>query len=86
MFNISGFFNRVTGSFAKEVVIRSAICDALKEITGIQVPIESVSFKSGTVVLSGINQSQKSAIFIKKQAILKRIGEMQGYRTIVNIQ
>lgn len=86
MFDISNFFKKFQGAFAKEVLIRTAIKDAIRASTGVEIPLTSISFKSGTVFLNDISQSLKSAVFIKKQAILKEISEKQNIREVTDIR
>ncbi len=86
MFGISEFFKKIQGSYAKEILIRTAIKDAILRHTGALVPIAAVTFKGGTVFLNGISQSLKSAIYIKKQAILEEIAEKQNIRIVHDIR
>ena len=63
-----------------------AIGESFRKITGIEVPVESIAIKAGTVSLKGINQADKSTIFIKKQALLKDINASQTIRKIDDIR
>lgn len=86
MFGIGHLFGRIQGAFAKEVLARKAIVESIKKHTGIDVPIGDVSFKSGTAMLSNVNQAGRSAIFIKKEAILRDIASLQSVRAIRDIR
>jgi len=78
MFNISKFFSRINSSFGKEIILRTAICSAIKKHTGIDIQIGDLTIKSGIVNVNGVSQSARSAIFIKKQAILKELEGLKG--------
>lgn len=86
MFGIGDYFSKIKNSFTQELFIRKAICDAIKEVTGADIPIEGVKFKSGTVNVSGVSSELKSTIFIKKRAILEKIGQKQNIRTVNDIR
>lgn len=86
MFDISNFFKKFHGAFAKEVLIRSTIREAILKYTGAEVPLTAIAFKSETVILEGVSQSLKSAIYIKKQAILKEIALKQNMRAVTDIR
>jgi hypothetical protein len=86
MFGISEFFKKIQGSYTKEILIRNAIKEAILHQTGADIPITAVIFKSDTVMLTGVSQSLKSAIYIKKQAILKEIADKQDVRVVNDIR
>jgi hypothetical protein len=86
MFSIAKFFERIQNAQAKEVFLLKAIQDALKKHVGIDIPIENISCKSDSVSLKNVNSAAKSAIFIKKAAILKEINEVQQMRVVKDIR
>jgi hypothetical protein len=86
MFNIAGFFKRIQNTHTKELFIRSIIGAAIKKYTSNEVPIESITFNSSTVILKNVSQSLKSAIFVKKQSILKEINSEQTIRIVSDIR
>ncbi|MEN9912671.1 MAG: hypothetical protein RLY66_79 [Candidatus Parcubacteria bacterium] len=86
MLNISEFFKRVQGKHAKEVVVRTSVCDAIRKYAGFDIPMEKVNFNSDTVVLEGLTAMQKSQIYIKKQAILDEANSQQSIRVIGDIR
>ena len=86
MFGIGDFFKRFQGVFAKEILVRNAIKEAILRHTGADIPITSIAFKSGAVILSNVSQSLKSAIYIKKSAIIKDIAEKQNIRYVNDIR
>ena len=84
MQNISGFFKRIGGAFAKEVALRGAIQAAIKKITDIEVPINSIVFKHGVVTLKNIPHGARSVIFTKKQKVIDGINEELGKSGMAN--
>ena len=86
MFGIGEFFNRIKGSFAKEIALREAIRQVIQKNIGIDVPITAITVKNGIVSLAGVSQAAKSAIYIKKQAILKEFQTVQNVRAITDIR
>ena len=86
MFGISGYFKKIQSAFAKEVLMREVIKEAILHQTGADLPIKSIAIKSGTITLENISQSLKSAIYIKKQAILKEIAGKQDIRPMIDIR
>ena len=86
MFNIRDFFSRIQNSHAKEVFIRSIIRDSVKKVANIDVSLESIAIRAGTVTFTGMNQADRSTIFIKKQAILKDIALNQEMRKIDDVR
>ena len=86
MLGISEFFKKIQGSFAREISTRMIIKDAIKKHTGAEVPLEAISIKAASVVLGGVNQATRSAIYIKKQVIIKEISGTQELRYINDIR
>lgn len=86
MLNIGQFFKKIQNKHTKELFIRSVVKDVIQKYVGVEVPVESISFKSDTVVLQGVSQTAKSQIFIKKQAIVQEVNSKQNIRRIVDVR
>jgi hypothetical protein len=86
MLSISEFFKRFGGIQAREIAFRTAVQVAIKESVNIEIPIENISFKSGSVALKNISSSAKSVIFIKKATILERANSLQSTYTVTDIK
>jgi hypothetical protein len=86
MLSISEFFKRVGGIQAREIAFRVAVQGAIKELLNIEIPIEAISFKSGTVSLKNISASARSDAFIKKETILDRVNALQSIHVVIDIQ
>jgi hypothetical protein len=77
MIGLGGFFKKVQSSFSKEISLRMTVSGVIRTHVGVEIPIESISYKNKAIILRDVNQAVRSAIFIKKQAILKEIAEKQ---------
>lgn len=86
MIGLGDFFKRVQNSFSKEIFLRTAIIDSIKLLTGIEISVDGITIKGNVVVLKNLNQTAKSAIFIKKQAIIREIESKQNIKKIVDIR
>jgi len=86
MQGLSDFFKRVQNSFTKELFLRGIVRDAIKKIANIEIAVEDISFKGESVFVSKLNSSAKTALFIKKQDILKELNEIQKLRIIKDIR
>ncbi len=86
MLKISDFFKRIQNKYSQELYVRSVIQASLKKYINLEVPLESISFKSATIVLKGIPQVARSQIFIKKQTILDDIKANQDIRVVSDIK
>ncbi len=86
MLKISEFLKRIGGIQGHEIAFRSGVQAAIKDITGAEVPIGSIIFKSGTIMLKGISSSARTAIFIKKAVIIERANSNQSTHTIKDIR
>ena len=75
MLGLSGFFKNIQNAFTKEVVLRTAIQKTIKNQVGLEIPLENIVCKNGIVSLKNVNSSALSAIFIKKEKIIKEIKE-----------
>jgi hypothetical protein len=86
MKNIGDFFKRIGGIQAKEIALRGSIQASVKEFTGIDVPIPSISIKSGNVTIKSIPHSARSVIFINKQKIIDKINNTQSIQVVTDIR
>ncbi len=86
MIGIGEFFKKIRDVRAKEVMARSAVRDAIKKHTAAEVPVEHISFRAGAAILGGLSQAARSAIFVKKPAILEEIARLPGARAVTDIR
>lgn len=86
MIGISELFKRIKGIQAREVLLRTAVQEAIKKNTGADISLESVSFSSDSVVLKNSNSSLRSAIYVKKASILDEINRGQTVKKVVDIR
>jgi len=86
MLGIGEFFRRIQDIKTKEIFVRTAIQDSIKKHTSVHVPIENISFASGSVVLKNINQTARSVVFIRKANIIKDINGAQTVRVVTDIR
>ena len=76
-FNISQLLNKIRNVQAKRALQVNIVCDSIMKNIGIDISISNISIKSTIVTLKNISQSAKSAVYIKKQAILDDINKGQ---------
>ncbi|MDD5165465.1 MAG: hypothetical protein PHG25_02935 [Candidatus Pacebacteria bacterium] len=86
MKNISEFFKRIGGIQAKEIALRASIQSAIKEFVDIDIPLGSITIKSGLVSIKGISHSARSAIFIQKQKIIDTANKIQVEQKVIDIR
>lgn len=86
MLGIGEFFKKIQRVRTREVLIRTTIQEAIKKHTGIEVPLDSMSFSGDTVVLKFANNSFKSVLFIKKTAIVEEINRSQSLKKVTDIR
>lgn len=86
MKSIREFFARIQNRQFQEIQLRASISDAVTKHTRVVLPPDSISFSPKVLVLKGLNQSAKSAIFIKKTYILKDLNEILPARMIADIR
>ena len=86
MISISEFFKRIGGIHAKDIAFRSSIQAAIKEVVGIDIPIESIIFKSGSITLKNTSSIARSSIFIKKTTVIERANKLQSTHQILDIR
>ncbi len=86
MLKIADFFKRIQNKHSQELFIRSTIQASIKKYTKVELPIESISLKSGIVSLKGISQTARSQVFIKKQAIIEELNSTQTIRIVTDIR
>lgn len=80
MQGIGEFFKKIQNARAGEIMARTAVKDAIKRHAGADVPIEQISFKAGVATLMNVSQAARSAIFVKKPAILSELAESHSRR------
>jgi len=86
MKSISEFFAKVQGRQMKELLARQSVQEALKKAISADVPIEDISLKSYDLRIRGLSQSAKTAVYIKKAAILKEANERLAPRVIRDVR
>ena len=72
MFNIASYLEKFKNIGQGEKSIKEAILLSIKEVVGIDLESKAILVKNGEVLLK-VSPGIKSAIFIKKVEILKRI-------------
>ena len=86
MISIGEFFKRIGGVQADEIAFRTGVQRAIKEVVGIDIPIESITFKSGSVALKNTSSVVRSSIFIKKADTIERANQVQVIHKIFDIR
>ena len=86
MKNINEFFKRIGGIQAKEVALRSVMQATIKEFADVDIPLNSITIKTGVVTFKGISQGARSLLFIKKSRIIAQINEKQSAVIIHDIR
>lgn len=85
MLGIGEFFKKIQNVRMREMLIRSTAQEVIKNQTSVEVPIDAISFKSGTMLLN-VNQTARSVIYIKRQGIMEEINSKQKVRTVTDIR
>ena len=86
MKSISELLGRIRNIQARESLVRLAVQETLKKQLSFEIPLEAISCKGAAVSLKGIDQAARSALFIKKESILKEINAAQSVRVIQDIR
>lgn len=86
MRNIAEFFSKIQNKQVRKLFVFETIRDAVKKHAGIDLDLESISFKGESVMLKGLGQAAKSQVFIKKPLILNEIGGRSAPRAINDIR
>jgi hypothetical protein len=86
MKRISELLGRIIGIQSSEALVLIAVQQALKKQFALEVPLGSISRKGSSITLKGIDQSARSALFIKKESVLKEINITQSVRIIRDIR
>ena len=80
-FNIRGFLAKMRGRQAEQSLAKEAIKEALRKHLDLEVPAEDITLSASVATVGRISQAARSALFIKKQAILAEINnEADGSR------
>ena len=86
MKGIGEFFGRMQGKFAQEIAVRAVIQEIIKKQTTLEVPLDKITFVGMDMVLKNLDQTAKSAVFIKKASLLKEIAAIVSKKSITNIR
>lgn len=86
MLNISQFFKKIQNKQAQENLVRSVVCDAIKTYARFEVDVDKIGFNSDAATIEGLTATQKTQIYIKKQAILAHVNNAQSVRIIRDIR
>ncbi len=78
MFNINQLLEKVRALRNSDVGIRTTVQVAIKKLTGADIPISSLSIKSGKVSIKNLSSAAKAEIFLKKPKILEEIRLVTG--------
>ena len=74
------------GKFAQEIAVRAVIQEIIKKQTTLEVPLDKITFVGMDMVLKNLDQTAKSAVFIKKASLLKEIAAIVSKKSITNIR
>ena len=74
------------GKFAQEIAVRAVIQEIIKKQTTLEVPLDKITFVGMDMVLKNLDQTAKSAVFIKKASLLKEIAATVSKKNITNIR
>ena len=85
MFNISQYLERFKNLGGTERELKVVVVLAVKEAVGIEIDAGKVVFQNGEVIIK-VNPAAKNSIFIKKEKILKIIGEKIPHQHIGEIR
>ncbi len=83
MFNIAAYLDKFKNLGLGERLLKEAIRTSVKEILSFDLDTKNILLKNGEVTFK-VSPSIKNAIFIKKNAILKRLAE-NGVENIEDI-
>lgn len=81
MFNISNYLSKFKHILTSEQIQKGVVVSVIKEVCGIELNKDSVSVKNGVVSVSG-SQALKSALFIQKENILRRLKDVSDGRIV----
>jgi|GEM_PF-2970124 hypothetical protein len=74
MIGISSFFTRWKSKELEEIVFRTAVADSFREVLRFELDPLSISYSSNSIFLR-ISPAVKSAVLLKKEALLEKIRE-----------
>ena len=86
MKSIGEFFARIRGKQMDEMRLRLCIQEIIEKYTKVKLSFDDISFSIKSVSVKGLGQAAKSAVFVKKTAILKEIGDKVPSRQIDDIK
>ncbi len=86
MRSIGEFLSRIRNKQAQEIFLRSTIQTALKTTLAIDADIDAIEFKGGAVLIKGLSQTAKSALYMKKGSLLKEIAKLLPTRAVNDVK
>ena len=86
MIGLKDFFKKIQNRHTTELFVRSVIQASIKKYTGGDISFDSISFSASSVVLKDISSGLKSALFIKKNAIISDINSNQSNKVVTDIR
>ncbi|MDE2038333.1 MAG: hypothetical protein KGI69_03910 [Patescibacteria group bacterium] len=86
MKSIKEFFAKARERQARELAPREIIRKSLKAKAGVDVPVGAIGFKGDNAVVKGMSASARSAVFVKKAAILADIAAQGCPRKVSDIR
>jgi hypothetical protein len=85
MQNLGEFFKKIGGIQAQETLFRTGVQSAVKEHAHLELPLGSISFKSGIVTLK-VSHMTKSVIFTRKAVIIESSNKLQTVHKVSDIR
>jgi hypothetical protein len=86
MIGLGEFFKRIQNIRAKQILVLTEIQSAVKSHTGVEVPLGDISVKNSIVMLKKASQGLRSAVYIKKDAIVDAMTAAQKTYVIKDIR
>ncbi|MFA6432830.1 MAG: hypothetical protein WCV82_03410 [Candidatus Paceibacterota bacterium] len=86
MKSIAEFFSKIQSKQAQKILIYTIAKEAIFSISKIDIPIGSITFSGKNIILSGLDQTSKSVIFIKKTAIIGEMNKKLPNMAVVDIR
>jgi len=80
MFNIAQYLEKFKTLGLGDQFLKETLVSVIKEVVGVEIEINNLLIKDGEVVIK-VSPSIKNAIYIKKDQILKLVGEKTGSKT-----
>ena len=80
MFNIAQYLEKFKTLGLGDQSLKEALVSVIKEVVGVEIETEDIILKDGEVIIK-VSPSIKNAIYIKKDQVLKLVGEKIGNKT-----